>query len=39
MKKTLTIPPKEEGKYEIISFLSTILTYDAQVAENESRNR
>ena len=30
---------KEEGKYEIISFLSKILTYDAQVAENKSRNR
>jgi len=39
MKKTLTIPSKEEGKYEIISFLSKILTYDVQVAENESRNR
>lgn len=32
MKKTLTIPFKEEGKYEIISFLSKILTYDAQIA-------
>ena len=39
MKKTLAILSKEEGKYEIISFLSKILTYDAQVAENKSRNR